>query len=91
MLWLKLLYVLINSFRVNYIYFIFVLQEQSKSFYYFARISFILYLDVVAQLCHICLRRLTMSKTATVRARIEPDLKQEVEQLFHELGLSITD
>ena len=32
-----------------------------------------------------------MSKTATVRARIEPDLKQEVEQLFHELGLSTTD
>ena len=32
-----------------------------------------------------------MSKTATVRARIEPGLKQEVEQLFHELGLSTTD
>lgn len=32
-----------------------------------------------------------MSKTATVRARIEPDLKQEVEKLFHELGLSTTD
>ena len=32
-----------------------------------------------------------MSKTATVRARIEPDLKKEVEQLFHELGLSTTD
>ncbi|MCK5036039.1 MAG: type II toxin-antitoxin system RelB/DinJ family antitoxin [Candidatus Sabulitectum sp.] len=32
-----------------------------------------------------------MSKTATVRARIEPDLKREVEQLFHELGLSTTD
>ena len=32
-----------------------------------------------------------MSKTATVRARIEPDLKEEVENLFHELGLSTTD
>ena len=32
-----------------------------------------------------------MSKTATVRARIEPDLKEEVEDLFHELGLSTTD
>ena len=32
-----------------------------------------------------------MNKTATVRARIEPDLKEEVEDLFHELGLSTTD
>ena len=32
-----------------------------------------------------------MSKTATVRARIEPDLKEEVEKLFHELGISTTD
>ncbi len=32
-----------------------------------------------------------MSKTATVRARIEPDLKEEVENLFHELGLSTTE
>ena len=32
-----------------------------------------------------------MSKTSTVRARIEPDLKEEVENLFHELGLSTTD
>jgi DNA-damage-inducible protein J len=32
-----------------------------------------------------------MSKTATVRARIEPELKEEVENLFHELGLSTTD
>lgn len=32
-----------------------------------------------------------MSKTATVRARIEPDLKKEVEKIFHELGLSTTD
>jgi len=32
-----------------------------------------------------------MSKTAMVRARIEPDLKEEVENLFHELGLSTTD
>ena len=32
-----------------------------------------------------------MSKTATVRARIEPNLKEEVEILFHKLGLSTTD
>jgi len=32
-----------------------------------------------------------MAKTATVRARIEPDLKEEVEDIFHEIGLSTTD
>ena len=32
-----------------------------------------------------------MSKTATVRARIEPQLKAEVERLFHELGLTTTE
>lgn len=32
-----------------------------------------------------------MSKTSTVRARIEPELKEEVESLFHELGLSVTE
>ena len=32
-----------------------------------------------------------MSKTATVRARIEPGLKEEVEALFAKLGLSTTD
>ena len=32
-----------------------------------------------------------MSKTATVRARIEPTLKKEVEGLFQELGISATD
>lgn len=32
-----------------------------------------------------------MSKTATVRARIEPKLKQEVESLFHDLGISTTE
>jgi len=29
-------------------------------------------------------------KTATVRARIEPELKLEVEQVFNELGLSFS-
>ncbi|TFH12249.1 MAG: type II toxin-antitoxin system RelB/DinJ family antitoxin [Lentisphaerales bacterium] len=29
-----------------------------------------------------------MSKTATVRARIEPDLKGRAERLFHKLGIS---
>ena len=32
-----------------------------------------------------------MSKTATVRARIEPDLKNDVEKLFKTLGLSTTE
>jgi len=32
-----------------------------------------------------------MEKTATVRARIEPELKIEVEKLFKELGLSTTE
>jgi len=31
-----------------------------------------------------------MSKTSTVHARIEPDLKNETEELFHKLGLSVT-
>lgn len=32
-----------------------------------------------------------MAKTAMIRARIEPDLKEEVEALFMRLGLSVTD
>ena len=32
-----------------------------------------------------------MEKTATVRARIEPELKNDVEKLFKELGLSTTE
>jgi DNA-damage-inducible protein J len=32
-----------------------------------------------------------MSKTSTVRARIDPILKKEVEDLFHELGISTTE
>ncbi|MBC2705803.1 type II toxin-antitoxin system RelB/DinJ family antitoxin [Desulfobacula sp.] len=32
-----------------------------------------------------------MSKTTTVRARIEPDLKTDVENLFKKLGLSTTE
>jgi DNA-damage-inducible protein J len=32
-----------------------------------------------------------MSKTATVRARIEPNLKREVERLFHKVGLTTTE
>ena len=31
-----------------------------------------------------------MNKTATVRARIEPDLKNTAEKIFRELGLSTT-
>jgi DNA-damage-inducible protein J len=31
-----------------------------------------------------------MSKTATVRARIEPKLKDRAENIFHRLGLSAT-
>ena len=32
-----------------------------------------------------------MTKTSTVRARIEPNLKTDVENLFKELGLSTTE
>ena len=32
-----------------------------------------------------------MKKSATVRARIEADLKKEVESLFKELGMSTTE
>ena len=32
-----------------------------------------------------------MAKTATIRARIEPRLKQEVEELFEEMGLTTTE
>ncbi|PZO19373.1 MAG: type II toxin-antitoxin system antitoxin, RelB/DinJ family [Leptolyngbya foveolarum] len=32
-----------------------------------------------------------MAKDATVRARIDPSLKAEVERLFEELGLSTTE
>jgi DNA-damage-inducible protein J len=31
-----------------------------------------------------------MAKTATIRARIEPNLKKEAEKLFSKLGLSTT-
>ncbi len=33
----------------------------------------------------------TVTKTATVRARIEPSLKTDVENLFKKLGLSTTE
>ncbi len=32
-----------------------------------------------------------MAKTATVRARVNPEFKVEVERLFRELGLSTTE
>ena len=32
-----------------------------------------------------------MVKTATVRARIEPSLKEDVEQLFKQMGLTTTE
>lgn len=32
-----------------------------------------------------------MSKTATVRARIEPDLKEDVESLLFQMGISTTE
>ena len=31
-----------------------------------------------------------MAKTATIRARIEPELKLQAEELFSQLGLSVT-
>jgi len=32
-----------------------------------------------------------MTKEAMIRARIEPQLKEDVDGIFHELGLSITE
>ncbi|MCU7494576.1 MAG: type II toxin-antitoxin system RelB/DinJ family antitoxin [Ignavibacteria bacterium] len=32
-----------------------------------------------------------MAKTATIRARIEPELKSEVENIFKKLGVSTTE
>ena len=32
-----------------------------------------------------------MARNATIRARIDPELKAEVEKLFNELGLSTTE
>ena len=32
-----------------------------------------------------------MSRTATIRARVEPDLKADVEKLLRQLGISTTD
>lgn len=32
-----------------------------------------------------------MAKTAMIRARVEPDLKREAEELFSELGMSATE
>ena len=31
-----------------------------------------------------------MTKTATIRARVEPELKDKAEHVFHSLGLSVT-
>ena len=32
-----------------------------------------------------------MNRTATVRARVEPDLKNDVEKLLHRLGMTTTE
>jgi DNA-damage-inducible protein J len=32
-----------------------------------------------------------MSKSAMIRARVEPELKAEVEEIFHKLGLTTTE
>jgi DNA-damage-inducible protein J len=39
------------------------------------------------QQCHIC----TMNKTATIRTRIEPGLKSEVEDILLQLGLTASE
>jgi len=36
-------------------------------------------------------RRYRLAKTATIRARVQPDLKHRVERLFAQLGLSTTE
>lgn len=52
----------------------------------------ILNLDIVAHVCYLQFEKEDiMNKTSTVRARIEPDLKEEVEGLFRKLGLSVTE
>jgi DNA-damage-inducible protein J len=48
-------------------------------------------LAIVAQTGYYMYWRIKMKKSATVRARIEPGLKNEVERLFHELGLTTTE
>ena len=41
---------------------------------------------------YFCCKEVTpMAKTATIRARIEPELKKDVENLFKQLGLSTTE
>jgi len=32
-----------------------------------------------------------MNRTATIRARVEPDLKNDVEKLLHRLGMTTTE
>ena len=32
-----------------------------------------------------------MNRTATIRARVEPSLKEDVEQLLHQLGITTTE
>lgn len=32
-----------------------------------------------------------MAKTATIRARVEPELKRQAEDLFSQLGMSVTE
>ncbi len=48
-------------------------------------------LDIVAHLGYNSKKGDEMIKSATIRARVQPELKKEVENLFHELGLSTTD
>jgi DNA-damage-inducible protein J len=49
-------------------------------------------LNVVAQSGYKqILEVIIMAKSATIRARIEPRLKQEVEKLFKEVGLTTTE
>jgi hypothetical protein len=49
-------------------------------------------LTYVAQMsCYIWKDVKDMSKTATIRARIEPNLKEDVEKLFKKMGLTTTE
>ncbi len=48
-------------------------------------------LDNVAHMGQYVQGAIIMTKTATVRARIEPSLKEDVEHLFKQMGLTTTE
>jgi hypothetical protein len=49
------------------------------------------YKKILSQIGHTKISSGIMAKTAVVKARTEPELKEEVENILHELGLSPTE